>query len=189
MIIFDTETTGLIGAEAMGLSKQPKIIEICAIKIDDNTLEEKGRISTLINPQQKLEPIITKITKLTDKDLHKADPFLHHYDDLVEFFLGERTMVAHNLHFDSSLLKFELMGIGKVLQFPWPPNWVCTVEATRHIRGHRLNMGKLYSHCFDGATFKDAHRAEADTEALARCVRVLIEDGTITLARKDKAGE
>jgi DNA polymerase III subunit epsilon len=181
MIVFDTETTGLPGAETLPLAKQPKIIEIAAIKLDDETLEETDRFTTLINPQQRLEEIIVKITGLTDKDLHKADPFGFHYEALAEFFLGERHLIAHNLAFDSTLLRFDLDRIGKLLKFPWPPNWICTVDATRHVKGFRLNMAKLYAHCFDGATFKDAHRAEADTEALANCVRRLIEEGTIKL--------
>jgi len=182
MIIFDTETTGLPGADLLPLNKQPKIIELAAIKLDDETLKEVDRIDMLINPQHKLEEIIVKITNITDKMLHSADPFGFHYPKLVDFFLGERTLIAHNLSFDTKLLKFDLMRIGKVIQFPWPPEWICTVEATRHIRGHRMKMSQLYAHCFDGAEFKDAHRAMADTEALARVVRKLIQDGTITIS-------
>ena len=63
MIFFDTETTGLIKNKALPLINQPRIIEIGAVK---DTGEE---LSLIINPLIKLDPIITKITGLIDKDL------------------------------------------------------------------------------------------------------------------------
>ena len=181
MIIIDTETTGLPEPSNAPLAVQPQIIDICAIKLDDNTLEEVDCYSELINPQKELPEIITKITGITDAELEGEQPFVFHYAKLCDLFLGERILIAHNLDFDGAVLGFELSRIGKLLEFPWPPRRICTVEATFGIKGHRLKMSDLYAHCHDGATFKGAHRAEADTRALASCIRWLAKEGVVEL--------
>jgi len=181
MIIFDTETTGLPGPSSLPLNKQPKIIEYCFIKIDNKSLKEIGRISGLLDPQQPLEEVITKITGLTNADLKGQPTFGDVYEDIQSFFQGESAWAAHNLAFDRSLMNFELKRIEKEGQFNWPYQEICTVQASYHIKGRRMKMSELYSHLTGGGTFKDAHRAEADTEALAHCVREMIEKGDIVL--------
>lgn len=170
MIIFDTETTGLPKSELVPLDEQPKIIEFAAVKLDDKTLKQVDSIEFLVNPQEKLDPVITKITGLKDSDLVDADPFIAHYPSLAEFFLGQRTMAAHNLAFDRSLLSFDLQRIDKLLQFPWPLQHICTVEASMPLKNYRLKLGLLHE-IAAGAPHKEAHRAMADVEALATCVR------------------
>jgi DNA polymerase III epsilon subunit-like protein len=172
MIIFDTETTGLPLPGIVALDQQPKIIEFAAIKLDDFDLAEMERIEFLCNPQQPLEQIITDITHITDDMLKDEPTFAARFLDLASFFLGETTLVAHNLDFDKSLLRFELMRIGKECAFPWPVRQICTVEASFNLNNKRMHLSDLHEHCC-GERFKDAHRAMADTEALVRCVRWL----------------
>jgi DNA polymerase III epsilon subunit-like protein len=81
MILFDLETTGLPKAEGSDLDIQPHIIEFGAIKLDDE-LKEISRIEFLCNPGQPLEPIITKITGLTDADLKDERPFVAYYNEV-----------------------------------------------------------------------------------------------------------
>lgn len=181
MIIFDTETTGLTGPASLPLSKQPKIIEYCFIKIDPKTLKEVDRLAGLLDPKQPLEAIITKITGISNDMLEGQPTFKDKYEEFQEFFQGVGAWAAHNLAFDKGLMNFELMRIGKRDVFSFPKQDICTVQSTYHIKGRRMKMSELYSHVTKGGTFKDAHRAEADTEALAHCVRELIEDGTIVL--------
>ena len=176
MLILDVETTGLVKPELVPLHEQPQIIEFAGIKLDDYTLEETERLSFLVNPGCTLPEVIVKITGLTDADLKDEQPFASSYHELVNFFIGEYYMVAHNLDFDKSLLKFELMRIGKEFAFPWPPRQVCTVEASYGIQNKRLKLGALHQ-LVTGTDFKDAHRAMADTEALVRCVRWLRAQG------------
>jgi DNA polymerase-3 subunit alpha (Gram-positive type) len=180
MIVFDTETTGLLKSSIVDLNKQPKIIEYAAIKLDDNSLDEIDRIEFLVNPEQKLEPIITKITGLTDKDLFNQKTFSAHYGQLAKFHLGEKFLFAHNMQFDISLLKFELMRIGRETQFPYPPAQICTVNKTIHINGYRLNLAKLYKFLFN-KEMKEAHRAMIDVEYLTKCVKELIKREIIKL--------
>lgn len=176
MIIWDTETTGLPKPETCPLDEQPRIIEYAGIKLDDKTLKEKGRMEFICNPGIKLDEVITKITGLADRDLEDKPPFVAFYPKLVDFYLGERSMVAHNLPFDRSLLTFDLMRIDCLTKFPWPPKHICTVEASMGVRGYRLKLELLHE-IVTGMKHKDAHRAMNDVEALVTCVRWLRKEG------------
>jgi DNA polymerase-3 subunit epsilon len=180
MIIFDTETTGLLKQDILDLDKQPKIIEFAAIKLDDSTLEEKERIEFLINPNQEIPQIITKITGLRTDDFKDKFSFEHHFQKLAEFFIGEKYLIAHNLAFDVGMLRVDLERIGKLTNFPFPPVQICTVQSTFQIKGYRLNLTNLYQHLFKD-TFPEAHRAMRDVEALTKCVKNLINNQIIKL--------
>ena len=173
MLIFDTETTGLVQPALVPLAEQPEIIEFAGIKIDDFTFEETERLTFLCKPRNPISEEITKITGITNEDLINEKSFAAYYHELANFFLGESIMVAHNLSFDHSMLRFELERIGKECAFPWPFKQVCTVEASFSINNKRMRLCDLHQLAC-GEDFKDAHRAMADTEALLRCVRWLI---------------
>lgn len=172
MIIFDTETTGLVKPKAIPLDQQPKIIEFAAVKLDDDSLDEVDSLEFLVNPKQPLSNTIINITNITDHMLTEAKPFSFYYQQLVDFFLGERVLVAHNVAFDRDLLTFELERIGRLNLFPWPPTHKCTVELSMSLKGYRLKLGQLYELAF-GKAFKDQHRAMADTRALVEVVHWL----------------
>lgn len=179
MIVFDTETTGLIGPDALPLSKQPKIIEFGAVKLDDKTLKEVAVIDFLCHPGHALSPEITKITGITDTDLEGKPPFQSHYQELAEFFLGERIVVAHNLMFDLGMLEMELRRMSKLLQFPWPFERRCTVELTTHLKGHRLKLADLYALAMKGAKPPVTHRAIEDVRTLVTAVRWMRKENLI----------
>tara|TARA_Y100000310_G_scaffold344936_1_gene460616 strand:- start:1868 stop:2401 length:534 start_codon:yes stop_codon:yes gene_type:complete len=168
MIVFDTETTGLVQADGTPLDRQPKIIEIACIKLDKNW-KELDRFERLVNPQAPLPAKIIEITGLKDIDLEAQPPFAGIYDDLCDFFLGETRMLAHNVKFDTDLLRFDLMRIGKLLHFPWPKTHLCTVQAARPL-GVKKSLGNLYHYAFK-KNFEDAHRAMPDVEALVRLAK------------------
>jgi len=178
MIIFDVETTKLLEASPASLSKQPKITEIAMIKLDEESLEEIGRLHTFINPGEKLDPKITRITKITDEMLKDAPTFPQFYPSLVDFIFGEWTLVAHNITFDTSVLRYELERMEKSFNFPWPPHWVCTVEKTMDIKGKRMKQEDLYEHYF-GEKFDGAHRAINDVEALVEIFKKMKDEGRV----------
>lgn len=170
MIIFDTETTGLVGPEALPLEKQPHIVEFSAVKLNDK-LEQIDDIDFICNPGIELSPEITKITGLKTDDVKGKPPFGAHMTKLTDFFLGQHTIVAHNCEFDMKMLLLELRRLGKEYHFPWPSQRICTVERTEHIKGFRLNLASLYELSTKGGKFSGAHRAMNDVKALAQCVR------------------
>lgn len=167
MIFFDTETTGLIKNAALPLNQQPRIIEIGALK--DNGEE----LSILINPKIKLEPIITKITGLKDEDLAEKPSFKSMYNQLVEFFIGEEHLIAHNLEFDLSMLVFELRRINKHRAFPYPPKQTCTVEMAKPLyKGKFRKLQDLYEDLI--GPYEQQHRALDDCKMLQRVYHELM---------------
>jgi len=180
MIIIDTETTGKLKPTITDVTQQPKIIEFAGIKLHDDTLEEISRLTFLVNPEEKLTPDIVELTKITDLDLKEQPTFDYFYPKLVDFFLGEKYLIAHNVFFDISILCFALERIGRLTQFPYPPNQICTVNKTRSLAGYDLNLTKLYQYMFN-EDFPTKHRAIQDTEALTRCVKELIKTNIIKL--------
>lgn len=169
IIFFDCETTGLTKSQAAPIALQPYITEICCIKTDDD-FNEIGRYIQMFKVPVKLEDIVKKITGITDEMLEDKNPFAAHYKDLANFFMGTQKMVAHNVTYDRDCLKYELMRMGKLLNFPWPIEHECTVELSIHIKGHRLKLEDLHEHFF-GEKFSGAHRAEEDVSALIKCYK------------------
>jgi DNA polymerase III epsilon subunit-like protein len=182
-IVFDLETTGLPGPDGMPDDQQPHIIEFAAMKVDGDW-NEVDRLELLINPwgagkRGELPAIITKITGIAANRLYDKPDFAQVYQQLCEFFLGERRMLAHNCPFDCDVLSYNLGRIGKRLCFPWPQEHVCTVQATYHMENRRLSLADLHTKLF-GSAHKDAHRAMVDVDALVRVCRALDDEGIIT---------
>ena len=172
-LIFDTETTGLVKNSLTPLDKQPSVIEFFGLVLNDN--EEVESFTTLINPGFKIEYIITNITGITNDMLSDKPKFRESAETIKNMIEGADEVVAHNLAFDKAMLDFEFMRLDTELK--WPA-MICTVEATRHLKGHRLNLMALYEMLFS-ERFTEAHRAENDVRALARCFLKLRENGAV----------
>ena len=179
-IIFDTETTGLPKSSIIPLQQHPKIIEFAAIKIDDTTLEEVGRLEFLCNPKQRLDPVITKLTGIKDSDLVDKEELSFYWKQIGKLMLGEKYIIAHNAAFDTYMLKTEFSRLQLWPAFPKPMRSICTVNQTLKIKGYRLKLGLLYEH-LTGKIMPTGHRAMIDVEALTECVRILIKKGEIKI--------
>jgi DNA polymerase-3 subunit alpha (Gram-positive type) len=179
MILFDTETTGLIGNASLPLTEQPEIIEVACIRVDDETLEEVGRFDSFVRPSRLPLPAkITEITGITDEMLAGKPTFARVLPLLADFFLGERTLVAHNAAYDVGMMMLELRRLDRVNKFPWPIQHCCTVEMNMDIKGHRMKQGDLYTHV-TGQPLQGAHRAMNDVEGLLAIVRWMRTQGKI----------
>lgn len=175
MIILDTETTGLLGPTALPLDQQPQIIEFAATQLKETKgggLKVGKSLHLLLNPGVPLSDEIIKITGLTDDDLKDAPSFAVVYQSIVDFFIGEEIMVAHNLPFDRGMLAGELQRIDKLLAFPWPPKHICTAEATEHLSedGKYMKQEALYK-LATGRDANQTHRANDDVAQLVEIVR------------------
>jgi len=159
------------------LNLQPRITEFGAIKLDED-LKEIDVIEFLVNPGIPLDPKITKITGLTDDMLKDQKPFIARLDQIVDFFLGERILVAHNLPFDRAILKFELERVGRILSFPWPPEQICTVEVGETVWNKKRKLGDIYLEV-TGQEHKGAHRSIADVRALIEIVKWYKKEGNL----------
>lgn len=167
-VVFDVETTGLTLHPKAELAKQPRIIEFGAVKLGDSG-EEVDAFSILINPGMEIEPEITKITGLTNDDLRDAPKFPEAVETIRKAFAGTGLMVAHNLNFDESLLRFDLERAG-VEDFPWPRNKLCTVTAYAEEWGRRPRLIELFEAKL-GRKYAQTHRALDDVRALCEIVR------------------
>ena len=177
IIFMDTETTSLLAVEAAALEHQPYMVEICCVKVNI-FLEKPTTLSLLIKPPIHIPDEVSKIHRITDEDVKNKKPFAGEYKLLASFFLGATHLVGHNLQFDKRILENELKRINKVTNFPWPPINICTVEEIVKIKGHRMSLGDLHEELF-GVRFEEAHRAEADTMALLRVFREMVNRGMI----------
>lgn len=171
MILFDSETTGLINHASAPLDTQPEIIEIGALKLHDETLEEVDSLSYLVKPKQlPLPSKIIEITGITSDQLAEQWSFSRQLPSLRTFFKGESTVVAHNCSYDVGMLILELRRLDAVHKFPWPWIQLCTVELNMDVKGYRLKLGDLYE-IATGRKPEKAHRAIDDCRTLAEVVR------------------
>ena len=169
MIIFDTETTGLTQPAAAGVAAQPRIIDFAAIQLDPWTGEEVNRIEFLLQPDCPLDADITRITGYRDADLASAPRFPEVLPGLINFFLGETCMLAHNLQFDRDVLFWELTRMGAVTLFPWPPLQLCSMQMNEERFGKWPKLTALYEAVL-GRKLDQKHTAMADVEALVEIV-------------------
>jgi DNA polymerase-3 subunit epsilon len=173
VIFMDTETTNLLAVEAADLVNQPYMVEICCVKT--NIYLDKPEVYTqLIKPPIPIPSEVTKIHHIKDEDVAGQKPFAGYYKELASFFVGARYLIGHNLQFDKRILENELKRINKVTQFPWPPLNICTVEEIQKHKGYRMRLSDLHAELF-GQGFEEAHRAEADTMALLRVFKTMVE--------------
>ena len=171
ILIFDTETTGLLVPRAANIRHQPKIIEFFGEIINGPCYH------WLFNPEEKLPAHITSITGLCDDDLKDADVFRGHANEIVGIIESVDIVVAHNLTFDMDIINHNLTR--EHLDLPEWPRKICTVEATEHLYGRRMSLTDLYKELFNDV-FK-AHRAKQDVAALTCIFNELVAQGEILL--------
>lgn len=164
ILCFDTETTDLIQSLARDLKYQPHVWEFCGIQFDEEGNELK-RFTAQCKPGGPMSAGAARTARLTYEQMCAFSPFSHIADEVREMIEGSDLCVAHNLSFDKNMLNFEFTRLNQVLA--WPKT-LCTIEATTWIKGRRFNLTNLHTYLFDEA-FENAHSAEADVLALARC--------------------
>lgn len=174
-IVIDTETTGLLSNRLLPLDKQPRIIEIYACSVDFDTGDVTEILNTLLNPQCKLDAVITKITGLRDVDLINAPLFNSISDVLSSLIESHDVMIAHNASFDKEMIELEYERLNQKLKWN---RCLCTVEQTIYMKGFRLNLQALHELLF-GEKFKEGHRAKIDVLALTRCCFELHKRGIL----------
>ena len=171
-LVYDTETTGLLKPEVDDLSKQPKIIEFALCELD-RSYNAVAKHSWLINPGELITEEITKITGLTNDDLKDKPSFIEVLPEIAAVFRRGDRVVAHNNPFDHGMLVNELKRLGLDHKFPYPMEWVCTVQLAQElIYGRRAKMTELYETA-TGHPLAQTHRALDDVMALVEILRAL----------------
>jgi DNA polymerase III epsilon subunit-like protein len=165
-IVHDWETTGLTLHPGVPAYRQPRAIEFGGALVDCKTGEVVDELGFLVNPGETIEPIITKITGLTNAELAEAEPFEAHLEKLAAFFGRAGLAVAHNLPFDRQILFGELDRLGRRGHFPWPGRELCTVNTFVDRWGRFPKLTEVYEWTF-GEQLAQTHRALDDVRALA----------------------
>ena len=176
-LFFDTETTGLTRHPLTQDRFKPEIIEFYGALWDLETDSLEEEFETLICPT-KISEVPEKITRITgiDQAMLWGKP---HFEDValkIGELIGQADRIAgHNVTFDADMIDLEFARLD-MLPPDWPDKreWLCTVEQTVHLRGHRLSLGDLHELLF-GEAHKSSHRARGDTEAHVRVVKELIK--------------
>lgn len=148
---FDFETTGLD-------TLNDRVIEVAAIRFKDGVITD--RFVKLINPEQKISSMITRLTGITNSMVRSAPTEEMVIDDLLGF-LGDSPLVAHNIHFDEKFLSQLCNRLGRD-----DPSFVKydTLQLARSLFFEQpvFNLGAL-SEVFNLSS-DGSHRAEKDTE-------------------------
>lgn len=169
ILIFDTETTDLALHPDAPVKKQPHMIEFGAVTMNPKTGEVIEEVSILVNPGVPLEPIITKITGLTDEDLKDAPSFAEVVPQLWRLFEDACCVVAHNLPFDRSIIRGEVARLS-INDWPWPAKEVCTVGMYKELWGRNPKLIELYE-AIMGKPLAQTHRALEDVQAMVDIIQ------------------
>lgn len=168
--LFDTETTGLPYHPQAPLDKQPRIIEFGGIITDGESVLDE--ISIILNPEVQIEPIITKITGLTNEDLADKPFFFQVVPQIRDFFAQADAVVAHNLSFDKSMVKYDLQRIDQTLaDVAWPLIEICSVEQSAEFFGQNMKLQTLYERLV--GDYVQKHRALDDVKLMFQVCKKL----------------
>jgi len=179
IIVFDTETTSLLAPEIAGADAQPHLVEFAGVKIN-HQLQTIDQLNFMVKPRVPIPEDATKVHGYTDETVKGMKPFAAHWRILADWFLGATHCVGHNLQYDKLVLSWELIRIGKQLNFPWPPGAICTVEEIQKLKGYRMSLSDLYVELM-GESFHNAHSAVADVQATAKVFIKMVEKEMIKL--------
>lgn len=152
-VCFDFETTGL--------SKDAKIIEIGAVKIKNGYMV--ARYSSLVDPECTIDPVITKITGITNEMVQgkpKIEQLIPSFYDFTEGL----PMVAHNAPFDCRFLERDAQACGYYFDNEVFDTLYFSKKVLPELPSHKLTvLTELL-----GIDQNEAHRAWCDAECTAR---------------------
>lgn len=171
----DTETTDLVYNRTIKVEKLPHMVEFYGCLYDFEQGKLLQEVDQLIRPPIAMPKESAKITGLSDEMLKSAPTFAEVADSIANFIESAPLIIAHNASFDQEIIDIEFGRLGRKLKWP---KLICSVEATIHLKGYRLNLGNLHELLF-GERFADAHRAKMDVAALTRCCAELYKRGEL----------
>lgn len=151
--IVDIETTG-------GSVRGSRITEIAIVIHDGQRVIE--RWESLVDPQQPIPTAIFALTGITN-DLVSGAPVFGDLAEHIYTMLSGRVFVAHNVNFDYSFVKQQLLEEG----YTWSARKLCTVRLARQIKPGlaSYSLGRLCD-ALD-IPISNRHRAGGDTDATA----------------------
>ena len=199
ILVFDTETNGLVKKEERDLSKQPYIVQYAHALIDvgrkhwdvEETWNKLFQVPVNI-PQRASE--IHGIYK------ERLEGKLYIYsvmEDILQRMEAADIIAGHNIRFDMNMLYVEAQRIGEqarvvALKEKLVDTMTSSKDAVQAVnkRGHRKNpnLQEAYKH-FYGEEFDGAHNALADVMATAKVLKALYKEKILSFTDSHGAEE
>jgi DNA polymerase-3 subunit epsilon len=165
--VVDVETTG-------GSYQNARLTEVAVYLFDgENIIDE---FSSLINPEQPIPYMITRLTGITDAMVADAPKFYEVAKRVVEITEGA-VFVGHNVAFDYNFIRHEFKSLG----YNYKRSTLCTVKMSRKILPGYLSysLGNLCASV--GITINNRHRASGDALATTYLLKKLIDTDEYTI--------
>ncbi len=161
-VILDLETTGLF-------PDLDEIIEICCLKIKDDTIISK--YSTLVKPNDEILPFITKLTGITNEMVKNSPKLKNVLPKLIEF-IGDSYVIGYNVNFD---INFIYDNTFHILKKHFKNDFIDIMRFARklypNLKDHRLNTVCEYLKI----DLSNHHRAEFDCLMVLECIKSIRE--------------
>lgn len=156
--VVDVETSG-------GAGDQNRITEIGILLLDGT--EPVGEFHTLVDPGVPITPFVQNLTGITD-EMVSGQPQFAKVAEHIAGLLDGRIFVAHNVQFDSKVMRTEM----KRCCIAFDPPRLCTVKLSRKVfPGHvSYSLHNLTESL--GLPDFNHHRAMADTLACAEILKL-----------------
>jgi len=171
-VVFDLETTGL-----SYLNRGDRILEIACLEINDGIIGKN--FQTYVNPERDVPPFIADTLLNLSNDFFKDKKKFHEIDTDLMDFIGDDTLVAHNISFDYNFLSNQLQGIGKKLL---KNKSICTLRSARKsMKGlvEKFTLDCLCDYFAVSRSKRIYHGALIDVELTAQVFLKMIELGYI----------
>lgn len=161
--VLDFETTGTSAVNS-------RVIEIGLVKVKQ--LEIQETYQSFINPEVTIPHFITNLTGISNDDVINAPRFTDIVDD-IKMFIDNSVITAHNINFDFSFLKSELLKAGEEI---FNNHRVCTLKLSRKIyKGlPSKSLGAMTEHF--KIKHKNVHRALGDATVTAKILIKIIRE-------------
>jgi len=159
--IIDIETTG-------GSAVHERMTEI-AIYVHDGT-RITSEFSSLINPEKKIPPFVSRLTGISDEMVATAPRFYEIAREIVEM-TRDCIFVAHNAIFDYGFIRHEFQRLG----YKYARPTLCTVKLARKLLPGfpSYSLGNLCDTLNIG--IENRHRAAGDALATVKVFEKLLE--------------
>ncbi|MFP4046763.1 MAG: exonuclease domain-containing protein [Bacteroidales bacterium] len=162
IVFFDLETTG------MDIAKD-RIVEISLLKVYPNGDSESKTMK--INPEMPIPPKTTEIHGITDEDVKNSPAFSEVAKQIQQFIEGCDLAGFNSNRFDLPLLAEEFIRVG--VDYDLKKQRFIDVQVIFH-KMEKRNLSAAYRF-YCNKELKNAHSAEADTEATYEILKAQIE--------------
>ena len=159
--IIDIETTG-------GKFNEEAITEIAIFRYEN--FEIKDRFISLVKPDRKIQPYVSKLTGIRENMLSNSPKFYEIAKQIIEI-TSDCIMVAHNAEFDYRMLKTEFKRLG----YNFKRKSLCTVKLSKNLIPNlkSYKLGNLVKEL--GIPISNRHRAFGDAMATLKLFELLVQ--------------